>query len=176
MREEPEVSPIRFSIASLALSVLVMTGASAAPQSKSADATAKLAAAAKPMSAKALEALYTGKTWKWKDGAGYFGDGQKFTGWQQTGPSWYYYGRGRWTTSNSGKLCMQAVWYYRTGYGNNPSCILHREKDGVIYQKPALGGEWYVFRHNPVRPDDEIHRLTRGDRVAKNVARLEAER
>ncbi len=177
MREEPKVSPIRISIASAAVSVLVVTGAIAAPQSKSAEVTAKLAAAAKPMSAKALEALYAGKTWKWKDGAGYFSaDGHQFTGWQQTSPSWYYYGRGRWTTSNSGKLCMQALWYYRTGYGKNPSCILHREKDGVIYQKPALGGEWYVFRHNPVRPDDEIHRLLPGDRVAKNVARLEAQR
>lgn len=169
------MSLIRFSVVSVALSALFVMGADAAPQSASAAATAKLAAAATPMTAAALDALYTGKTWSWKDGAGYFGDGHRFSGWIQRGALWYY-GRGKWQTTNTGKLCMQAVWYYRTGYGNNPSCILHREKDGVIYQKPALGGEWYVFKHNPVRPDDEIRKLVPGDRVAKNIVRLEAMR
>jgi hypothetical protein len=170
------MSPIRFTIASMALAALCATGANAAPAPKSNDAIAKLAAAAKPMSAQALDAIYSGKSWKWKDGGGYFASDKSFAGWQQTGPAWYYYGRGRWTTSNSGKLCMQALWYFRTGYDKNPSCILHREKDGVIYQKPALGGEWYVFRHNPKRPDDEINRLTRGDRVSQHLTRLQAMR
>lgn len=172
------MSPIRFSIASIAsavLSVLVVTGASAAPKSEYAAKMAKAAAAATPMSVPALEALYSGKTWKWKDGGGYFSaDRHRFTAWSEKGDAWSY-GKGRWTASRGGKVCLQARWHYRTGYSNNGACFLHREKDGVIYQKPALGGEWYVFSHNPVRRDDEIRKLVPGDRVGKNLARLEAQ-
>lgn len=167
--------PIRFTIMSAALSVLFVAGANAAPLSKADEVTAKLAAAAAPMSAQALEALYSGKTWKWKTGGGYFSsERQRFSGWSEKGANWAY-GKGRWQVNNRGKLCMPAVWYYQTGYSNNVSCFLHREKDGVIYQKPALGGSWYVFQHNPVRAGDEVRKLVPGDRVSKPVARLEAE-
>lgn len=166
--------PIRFTIMSAALSTLCLAGASAATPSRTDDGTAKLAAAAAPMSARALEALYSGKTWKWKDGGGYFSsDRHRFAGWSQKGDAWSY-GKGRWQVNNSGKLCMPAVWYYRTGYSNNVTCFLHREKDGVIYQKPALGGSWYVFQHNPVRRGDEVRKLVPGDRVSKPLARLQA--
>lgn len=169
------MSSIRFSILSAALSVFVVASANAAPSSKYADATAKRAAAATPMSVAALEALYSGRTWKWKDGGGYFSaDRHRFTGWSEKGAAWFY-GKGHWKASYGGKLCMQAVWFYRTGYGNASTCFLHREKDGVIYQKPALGGEWYVFRHNPVRAGDEIRKLVPGDRVGKDISRLQAE-
>ncbi|MET4636094.1 DUF995 domain-containing protein [Kaistia defluvii] len=169
------MSPIiQFTIMGAALSTLLVAGASAAPASKTDDVTAKLAIAATPMSAQALEALYSGKTWKWKDGGGYFSsDRHRFTGWSQKGDAWSY-GKGRWQVNNSGKLCMPAVWYYRTGYSNNVTCFLHREKDGVIYQKPALGGSWYVFQHNPVRVGDEVRKLAPGDRVSKPLARLQA--
>lgn len=170
------MSPTRFSVALAALTLLCVAGAHAAPQSKSAAATAKLAAAAKPMSVPALEALYSGKTWKWQTGGGYFSpERHRFTGWSEKGDVWSY-GKGRWKASFGGKVCMQAVWYYQTGYGNNSTCFLHREKDGVIYQKPALGGEWYVFRHNPGRRGDEARKFVSGDRVGKDLARLEAER
>jgi len=166
---------IRLRTVSAALSVLLLAGAAdAAPKQKTEDPIAIKAAAAAPLSADALEALYSGKSWKWKDGGGYFSsDRHRFAGWSQKGDAWSY-GKGRWQVNNSGKLCMPAVWYYRTGYSNNVTCFLHREKDGVIYQKPALGGSWYVFQHNPVRRGDEVRKLVPGDRVSKPLARLQA--
>ncbi|MNF01152.1 hypothetical protein D3C80_2001030 [compost metagenome] len=60
------------------------------------------------------------------------------------------------------------------GGGSDTTCFLHREKDGVIYQKRSLGGSWYVFRNNPPRPTDEAAKLLRGDRVSKGLAIMKA--
>src|SRR5690606_27638706 len=70
-----------FSRAVLPLAVLlVASAAEAAPKPKADDPVAIEAAAASPLSATALEALYSGRTWKWKDGGGYFSaDRHRFT-------------------------------------------------------------------------------------------------
>jgi hypothetical protein len=167
--------PIRSIIVSTALSALLLAGnASAAPKAQVDDATAKLAAAAPPMKAVALEKLYAGRTWKWKTGGGFFSAHRKqFTAWSREGAAWSY-GEGRWYAANGGKLCLQALWSSKMERGGAVTCFLHREKDGVVYQKPSLGGSWYVFRHNPARKDDEALKLVKGDRVSKEVYRLKA--
>ncbi|MBA8838664.1 DUF995 domain-containing protein [Ochrobactrum sp. RH2CCR150] len=167
---------IRFTAVSAALSVLLVAGvAEAAPKPKTDDATAKLAAAASPMSAQALEAIYAGKTWKWKDGGGFFSaDGHKFTAWSQKGKAWSY-GEGRWYATDGGKLCMQAYWRNKaSGGGGDITCFQHREKAGVIYQKRSIGGDWYVFRNNPPKPTDEAQKIVRGDLVGKGLDRMKA--
>lgn len=171
------MSSIHCTITSVALSVLFLAGAAnAAPASKADNATAVRAAAASPMSAQALETLYSGRTWKWKSGGGFFAaEPRHFAGWSQKGDVWSY-GEGRWYATNAGKLCMEALWFDRSGNGGNVSCFLHREKDGVIYQKPSLGGSWYVFSHSPVQPKDEIRKLVRGDSVSAGLERLKTER
>jgi len=166
---------IRFTAVSAALSVLLVAGvAQAAPKPKTDDVTAKLAAAASPMSAQALEAIYAGKTWKWKDGGGYFAaDGHKFKACSQKGKVWSY-AEGRWYATDSGKLCMQARWSDISGAVPNTTCFQHREKAGVIYQKRSIGGEWYVFQSNPSQSTDEAHKLVRGDLVSKGLDRMKA--
>jgi hypothetical protein len=52
--------------------------------------------------------------------------------------------------------------------------LLHREKDGVVYQRSSLGGEWYVFRNNPVGTNDEVRKLVKGDRVSQELSDLKA--
>ncbi|MHC5232886.1 DUF995 domain-containing protein [Brucella sp. LJL56] len=160
---------------SAALSVLLLAGAAdAAPKQKTEDATAIKAAAAPPLSAEALEALYSGRTWKWKDGGGYFSaDRHRFIAWSQKGRAWSY-AQGRWYATDSGKLCLQAYWVSKMGGSSDTTCFLHREQDGVIYQKRSLGGSWYVFRHNPSRPTDEAVKLLRGDRISKGLAIMKA--
>lgn len=166
---------IRLRIVSAALSVLLLAGAAdAAPKQKADDPVAATAVAAAPLSARALEALYSGRTWKWKDGGGYFSaDRHRFIAWSQKGRAWSY-GQGRWYATDSGKLCLRAYWVNKMGGGGDTTCFLHREKEGVIYQKRSLGGTWYVFRNNPPRPSDEAAKLLRGDRVSKGLARMKA--
>ncbi|PKA45355.1 DUF995 domain-containing protein (plasmid) [Rhizobium sullae] len=171
--------PIHSIIVSTALSALLLAGnASAASKAQVDDATAKLAAAASPMKAVALEKLYVDRTWKWKDGGGFFSaDGKQFTAWSRKRAAWSY-AEGRWYAINGGKLCLRARWSSKMDWSSKMerdgavTCFLHREKDGVIYQKPSLGGKWYVFRHNPVREGDESLKLVKGDRVSKEVSRL----
>jgi len=160
---------------SAALSVLLLAGAAdAAPKQKTEDATAIKAAAASPLSAEALEALYSGKTWKWKDGGGFFSaEKHRFIAWSQKGRAWSY-GQGRWYATNRGKLCLQAYWVNKMSGGGDTTCFIHREKDGVIYQKRSVGGDWYVFRNNPPRPTDEAAKLVRGDLISKGLAHMKA--
>ncbi|KAB2657876.1 DUF995 domain-containing protein [Brucella tritici] len=166
---------IRLRTVSAALSVLLLAGAAdAAPKPKTEDPVAIKAAAASPLSARALEALYSGRTWKWKDGGGYFSaDRHRFIAWSQKGRVWSY-AQGRWYATDSGKLCLQAYWVSKTGSSSDTTCFLHREQDGVIYQKRSLGGSWYVFRNNPPRPTDEAAKLLRGDRISKGLAIMKA--
>ena len=167
--------PIRSAIAAAALSALFLAdNASAAATSHVEDATAKLAAAASPMAAGALEKLYSNRTWKWKTGGGFFSsDRKRFTAWSRDGRTWSY-AEGRWYTTDGGKLCMRAVWTSKGSSVGNITCFLHREKHGVVYQKPSLGGKWYVFRHKPVQRDDEVRKLVKGDRVSREVSRIKA--
>ena len=166
---------IRFRIVSSALLVLLLAGAAeAAPQPKADDPVAIKAASAQPLSAEALEALYSGKTWKWKDGGGYFSANRhRFIAWSQKGGAWSY-GQGRWYTTNNGKLCLQAYWVNKMSGGGDTTCFLHREQDDVIYQKRSLGGTWYVFRNNPPRSTDEAAKLLRGDRISRGLAIIKA--
>ncbi|GLU28944.1 DUF995 domain-containing protein [Brucella sp. NBRC 12950] len=166
---------IRLRTVGAALSVLLLAGAAdAAPKQKTEDSIAVKAAAAAPLSAEALEALYSGKSWKWKDGGGYFSaDGHRFIAWSQKGRAWSN-GQGRWYATNRGKLCLEAYWVNKMGGGSDTTCFLHRQKGGVIYQKRSLGGSWYVFRNNPPRSTDEAAKLLRGDRVSRGLAIMKA--
>lgn len=166
---------IRLRTVCAALFVLLLAGAAdAAPKPKTEDPVAIKAASASPLSAQALEALYSGRTWKWKDGGGYFSaDRHRFIAWSQKGRVWSY-AQGRWYATDSGKLCLQAYWVSKTGSSSDTTCFLHREQDGVIYQKRSLGGSWYVFRNNPPRPTDEAAKLLRGDRISKGLAIMKA--
>ncbi|MGB3388764.1 MAG: DUF995 domain-containing protein, partial [Pseudaminobacter sp.] len=122
------------------------------------------------------EKLYANRTWKWKTGGGFFSaDRKSFAAWSRKGAAWSY-GEGDWYATNGGKLCVRARWSNRDGSSGAITCFLHREKNGVIYQRPSLGGEWYVFKHNPVRKDDEVRKLVKGDRVSKGVSHLKAVR
>lgn len=160
--------------AGIAISGLYVTSAWADAKSDYFGEAALQAKAAAPMSSEKLEALYAGRSWNWSNGAGYFSkDGRRFAAWSQKGAYWSY-AKGRWYATDSGKVCMRALWLTKMTASPNTTCFLHREKDGVIYQKPSLGGKWYVFRSNPSRSDDESRKLRQGDLVQNHLQRLEA--
>lgn len=161
---------LRFTILTVALSILCLTGtANAATQHQIDRRTSRAANHAAPMSAAALARLYAGRSWIWKDGAGFFSrKHHHFTAWSHTGAQ-RSYAKGTWYATDSGKLCMSALWYSKKSVAPNVSCFLHRQKARTIYQKRASGGKWYVFRHNPIKHDDEVLKLRPGDYVHQHL-------
>ncbi|PAQ06318.1 DUF995 domain-containing protein [Mesorhizobium temperatum] len=181
---------IRSIISSAVLFVFLLAGnAYAAPKQPAGDAIEKRAAAATPMKASAVEKLYAGRTWKWQNGGGFYSaettarglfsaNRKPFAAWSRKRAAWSY-AEGNWHATNGGKLCMRALWTSKVAKGSLArsgaiTCFLHREKHGVVYQKPFIGGKWYVFRHNPARRDDEARKLVKGNRVSKEVSHLKA--
>ena len=175
----------RFTIAGALMSVLLLAGNAGAVAKPS---VSQLAMSARPMSASAVRNLYAGHTWKWSTGGGYFSarkgapymfspDRNKLVAATRKGGTWSY-AEGVWGTTDDGRMCMSARWTTANFPMSSPAvtCFLHREKNGVIYQKRALGGDWYVFRHNPPQSGDEANKLVRGDLVSKEVARLKSGR
>ncbi|RAZ92412.1 hypothetical protein DPM33_00415 [Mesorhizobium hawassense] len=165
------MSSVHSTVVSAVLVALMLAAGNAAAAPKPAvDDIAKLAAAATPMKADAVEQLYANRTWLWeKHGAGYFSENEhgrkRFVARTQTG-----YGKGDWYVTSGGEVCMRALWTSKNDGGSGAiTCFLHREKDGVIYQRPSLGGHWYVFGNNPVRKNDGVRKLVKGDRVMKGL-------
>ena len=148
---------IRLRTVSAALSVLLLAGAAdAAPKQKTEDPIAIKAAAAAPLSADALEALYSGKSWKWKDGGGYFSaDRHRFIAWSQKGRAWSY-GQGRWYATNRGKLCLQAYWVNKMGGGSDTTSfsIARKMASSIRSAHWAVAGmSSATIRHaRPMRP------------------------
>ncbi|WP_265516748.1 DUF995 domain-containing protein [Nitratireductor luteus] len=169
------MSRLALIAAGIAISGLFATSARADAKDDYSREVALQAKAGAPVSSEALDVLYAGRSWNWGNGAGYFSADRKrrFTAWSQTGNYWTY-AKGSWYTTNSGQVCMRALWRTKMSAWPNITCFSHREKDGVIYQKPSMGGKWYVFKSNPSSPGDESRKLRRGDLVQGHMQRLEA--
>ena len=58
-----------------------------------------------------------------------------------------------------------AVWGQGKEATKSASCFLHVQAGGVIYQRNAAKGDWYVFKHAKPEPSDEYHKLVAGNRV-----------
>ena len=118
-----------------------------------------------PLSAFELLKIYGGKTWKWKDGGGYFDlDGRRFRA-RTAGEAGETTASGTWRIMDSGKLCFRATWVSPTGESQAETCFAHVESGGDIYQRRLPDGAWYIFRHAKAKPDDEYGKFARGDRV-----------
>ena len=157
--------------------LLLAAGNAGAAPKPSADDTAKFAAAAAPMKADAVERLYAGRTWLWKkNGAGFFSideNGRKrFVARTRTG-----YGKGDWYVTSGGNSACAPVGPPRTIVAAAPSpasCIARRM--ALFTNGPTLGGQWYVFRNNPVGKNDEARKLVKGDRVSKELSQSQGSR
>jgi Protein of unknown function (DUF995) len=116
--------------------------------------------------------LYSNRSWLWKDGAGYFRSKQRSfiaaTGRGKAGS----YGIGRWFLTDPGKLCFRAEWHAKSGAAPALTCFSHRKKGGVVFQKREPDGEWYAFKHAPVKSNDEYRKLRPGDYVSANFKKI----
>jgi hypothetical protein len=107
------------------------------------------------------------KTWKWDHGAGYFFDeGRRFIAWtsDESGKS---YGEGRYTLSDSGRLCLKAAWTSAKGTGDSTACFLNRTDGKKIYQQRAGSEEWYV-----IVGGEEPSQFVAGDSVSADYDRV----
>jgi len=120
--------------------------------------------------AEQLFQVYAGKTWLWEDGAGYFGPDRFFIAWSGSGES-ASYASGKWRTDDLGRMCFNATWR-GVGYAAPvTTCFSHRIDGQVLYQAREPTGMWYIFRHDPVRKQDEYLRLVRGDQAMAGFER-----
>jgi hypothetical protein len=141
-----------------------------AAQTKINDA-AQLAA---PLTTDELFALYHGRSWLWKDGAGYFSVKQRrFTAWSREGGS-PSYADGRWFATSRGKLCFKAKWHAKDGAASTVTCFSHRKKGGTVFQKREPSGEWYVFKTTPAKTRDEYGKIRPGNHVSTRFKQIEA--
>lgn len=129
----------------------------------------------RPLGAAELTNIYSGHTWHWEAGAGYFGPGGQFRGWSSNDAGTLGYGIGGWSAVDDGRLCIEATWHYGGETTEISECFGHRQADGSIYQRVEPSGEWYVFRSQPPRPDDEARRITPGDEVALKVEEIRSQ-
>lgn len=107
--------------------------------------------------------LYTGKSWHWSDGVGYFAPKGQFSAFAGSGKDRTTV-KGDWEALGGGRLCFAGVWKGRSGRNFARTCFLHKIKDGLIYQRRMPNGEWYVFKHNPEQEGDQ--KLLPGDQTA----------
>ncbi|TIX90856.1 DUF995 domain-containing protein [Rhizobium sp. P44RR-XXIV] len=134
----------------------------------------KLPEGARPMTANELYILYRDKTWSWPDGAGRTQDAdRRFSAWVDgaKGQSW---AEGRWTVTDAGRLCFNAIWHATSGQFPAKTCFLHQIHDGTVYQRREAGGAWFVFRHPTINNTDEAAKLIADDLVSQRLAALKA--
>lgn len=113
----------------------------------------------------ALTEQYSGKTWRWKDGAGYFRPDSSFLAWSGVGED-RAVGGGQWWVGTRGRICFAAKWYLAGKESAAQSCFLTVQAPTKIRQRNvASGSRWYVLAHDPVQPGDEINQLVVGDEV-----------
>lgn len=116
--------------------------------------------------------MYSGKTWVWKDGGGYFAPDKRFIAWTGS-KSKGSYARGTWSVSD-GRICTKAEWVSSSGTHPAKVCFEHRLQKHIMYQRKNPGGKWYIFRHAKLLKSDEAAKLRRGDLASRHVRRISA--
>jgi hypothetical protein len=121
-----------------------------------------------PLTAEELNSIYADHSWRWKDGAAYFGaQHHTFRAWSGSGAKTSY-AEGSWSAGDRGRLCFDATWYGVKGHNNSTTCLEHRTDDKNIYQRRLPKGEWYLFGHQPAVSEDEIKKFEPGDKVSED--------
>ncbi|MBW8298651.1 MAG: DUF995 domain-containing protein [Hydrogenophaga sp.] len=130
---------------------------------------------AEPLTAVELFMLVEDHSWKWSEGAGrFFNKDRRFLAFTRAkdGAS---FGEGRFLVTDSGRLCLVATWHGAAASNEARTCFLHKQADGVIYQRREPSGDWYVLKHSPVRETDEYAKFTKEDLVSEEFLKLKAE-
>lgn len=117
-----------------------------------------------------LQQIYSGRTWVWSEGGGYFDPNGAFYAAVGNSPTSAYLARGRWTAGSRGEMCFQALWNGQVGKNAEKTCFYHKVANGNILQKRGEDGEWYVFRNARARPKDEFRKIVLGNRISDKMS------
>ena len=124
----------------------------------------------RPLTAGELQQIYSGKTWIWSDGGGYFDSNGAFYAAVGSTPTSAFLARGRWTAGSQGELCFQALWNGQVGKNAEKTCFYHKTANGSILQKKGEDGEWYTFKHPRVGRKDEFRKIVLGNRIGDKMS------
>ena len=128
---------------------------------------------AQPVDPGEIVRLFQGKTWKWPDGAGFFGDGRKFQAYTGAGRDGSV-ATGRWFLTLRGTLCMQADWISLGAKKAVLDCFEHaRLGNAILEHKAGSERDWYPLITTPPRASDEARNLVAGDQVSKEAQLIE---
>ncbi len=128
-------------------------------------------AANPPASIKVLQALYSGKTWQWQDGAAYFRPDGSFIAYAGNGEKSSFV-KGGWGAYKDGRLCFWGTWNAASGNARKHTCFRHASNGDTVYQQKP-NGEWYVFKNAKAVMADEANKLVAGDLASSQVAALQ---
>jgi len=122
------------------------------------------------LSAGEVQQIYSGKTWVWSEGGGYFDPNGSFYAAVGSTPTSAFLARGRWSAGNQGELCFQALWNGQVGKNAEKTCFYHKAANGNIMQKRGEDGEWYIFRNARLSPKDEFRKIVLGNRISNKMS------
>ncbi|MBL1404644.1 MAG: hypothetical protein COC17_00300 [Hyphomicrobiales bacterium] len=126
---------------------------------------------AKNLTRQELHGIYDGRSWMWNDGGGYFRVSKReFTAWvgREEKSS---IAKGIWFLPGGGKACFNAIWTAVEWKVVKLTCFAHKTDGKHVYQRKLPDGDWYVFKHTPVRYSDEFGKLKQADLISLNYAR-----
>lgn len=135
-------------------------------------ATAGLGQSERVLTEGELRQIYSGKTWVWSDGGGYFDSSGSFFAAVGSTPTSAFLARGRWMAGSQGELCFQALWNGQIGKNAETTCFYHKVANGNILQKKGQDGEWYTFKKARISSKDEFHKVVLGNRISDKMSSI----
>ena len=127
---------------------------------------------AKPVSAVELSDLFGDRTWQWSaGGARFVAERRKLIAYSDKDGN-PMVAEGHWEVTDKGRLCLVARWMTKSGETPKRTCFRHVRDRGTIYQRREPDGDWYVFRSNRPKPEDEFAKLIKEDTISPNVEEL----
>lgn len=119
-----------------------------------------------------LRQIYSGKTWVWSDGGGFFNTNGTFFAAVGSTPTSAFLARGRWMAGQHGELCFQALWNGQIGKNAETTCFYHKAANGKILQKKGQDGEWYTFKNSRLSQRDEFRKIVEGNRIGDKMSNI----
>lgn len=123
-----------------------------------------------PLKLQEVRAMYSGNTWVWDSGAGYFAPNGTFQAWTTDAEYGRMHATGRWFVEIGGQLCYSARWFYQDTSSTSQDCFAHMASNGSVLQRDERElGPWYVFGRTNGAGELNSRRVQRGNLVAPHL-------
>ena len=123
-----------------------------------------------PLQPQEVHAMYSGNTWVWDKGAGYFAPNGTFQAWTTDDEYGRMHATGRWFVELGGQLCYSARWYFGNTSSTSQDCFAHLASNGSVLQRDERElGQWYVFGRRNSAGELTSRRVQHGNLVARHL-------